>query len=99
MVLRGADAAIHRFKTVVIECQDMPADNPDRYFKNSCVYEEVKEYMCKDQGICNAHKTGQGALINAFFLPSNEDKVAIPNFLKKTSNVTFANWYREVAQE
>jgi FkbM family methyltransferase len=98
LVLRGADTAIHRFKTVVIECQDMPKNHPDRYFENSCVYKEVKEYMCKDQGICNARKEGQGGLINVFFIPSNEDKVAIPNFLK-TPGVAFGVWYAEVARE
>jgi FkbM family methyltransferase len=83
LVLRGADAAIHRFKTVVIECQE-------RHFENSCIYEEVKECMCKDQGICNVHKTGQGDLINAFFLPLNEEQVAIPDFLK-VAQITFDN--------
>jgi hypothetical protein len=98
LVLRGAGAAIHRCKTVVIECQDKPKNHPDRFFENSCVYEDVKEYMCKDQGICNARKEGQGGLINAYFIPSNEDKVAIPNFLK-TMGITFGDWYVEVARE
>jgi hypothetical protein len=98
LVLRGAGAAIHRFKTVGIECQDLPADSPDIFFKNSCIYEEVKEYMCKDQEICNAHKEGQGGQINVFFIPSNEDQVAIPNFLKN-SRVLFSKWYKEFAQE
>jgi hypothetical protein len=42
-----------------------------------------------------------GDLINTFFLPSNEDKVAIPDFLKVrgVAQITFRKWYAKVSQE
>lgn len=97
MVLRGAGEAIHRFQTVVIACQNLPKSEEQMLlFKGSCRYDEVKEYMCKDRGICNAQSRGHDEAINAMFLPSNEETVDMPEFLLKPP-VEFHEWYRSVA--
>jgi FkbM family methyltransferase len=98
LVLRGAGDAIHRLTTIAIECQDLPPEKRDQLlFQGACLYDEIQAYLCKVQKICNAHSIVQNELINAFFLPSNLDKVDIPNFLLH-SDILFSDWYRSIAR-
>ena len=95
-VLRGAGAAIQRASSVIIECQNLEANDPRILRKGSCLHNEAADYMCKEHGFCQSkfELSGPKNMIGNVFFTSEKD-VDVPSFYRQGS-IQFNKFYNSL---
>lgn len=78
-VLKGAGDAIHRFVTIIIECNSDEASKNETYHEGECVEANAMKFMCMEKGMCHGKSKGQGSLVNIMW--TRKEGIATPFLL------------------
>ena len=102
IVLKGADTAIHRLDTIIIECK---APDGERHHEDECYFDQAEAFL-RAQGFNGVGAEAQGGLVNGYFWKTknsnshnnqtiNNKSSIVPSFLKQ-GPITHANLYQKM---